>query len=251
MRHIERVKWRIGVGMVGLLICFSCGSPAPSNSQAKGELPDIVMDPFCGPPSEAPPAPSTCEWVGSLDALVIGRVERLEVSEAPLVLGRSPGNELVDTCDSYLEPYLTIELVVIDDFIGGAPDSLEVRVGHTQVRLWGPSPRGQWGVVDEAYGLVSGMHLGLPLHYSSADGIWSTMGERLFLVDDASRVRFQHAVSYCYEPPPEQLAEAALDAFRAEVSRCGQNTAGLDRKSRVENFWLSSPEHYKAGVCYQ
>ena len=154
-------------------------------------LPAITGLPACS--TDAVRDLSPCDWARSVDAVFVARVERVLIGEGDFVVVQyeeEPFWDYVDCPSGYSSsPNIRLELVVEDRLAGEAPATLELFIGGDQAH-YNPSPSWRstpdepiWGTWDgnPYLPIVAGQPLGVAAHYVESHGIWSLMGERLFL----------------------------------------------------------------------
>lgn len=178
----------LALSLLLLLAACSSGETAPP---VPG-LPAITGLPACS--TDAVRDLSPCDWARSVDAVFVARVERVLIAEGDFVVSQyeaEPFWDYVDCPSGYsYASNVRLELVVEELLAGEAPSTLELHIGGFQAHMYNPSPSWRstpdepiWGTWDgnPYLPIVAGQPLGVAAHYVESHGIWSLMGERLFL----------------------------------------------------------------------
>lgn len=221
------------------------------------------------------PAPTLCDWAGSVDAIVIGEVSALHLSTEPAiqVLGGGPDAwEWAGSCSGVVEPAMRIDLRESEALLGDVGPTLSAYAGLYHTSLFNPAPaldsqgRIRWedtNAGDLGDPIYAGQRLGFALH--AIDGVdsqgaptgttqWSLMGEALFTLDTDGRVVFQKRSGEEVEPEPIGVAGLTLDELRDALRACPlPDEEASARSERVRTQWGPegrNPGFYRAGVCF-
>lgn len=214
--------------------------------------------------------PKVCEWTASMDAVLWGRIESVELSKDWRVRG-DDGFDLVEEC-SLGTVALQVTLDVTDVLYGDEiPTEVTFSIGGGILDDWivQPKENGEGGMdwkmlgaeqADEDPPFVDGERLGVALHRVEESESWSTVGEPLFLEDEVEEndetttiVKFQKPrfESECLEfPQPEEFEGMKTSQFSDMLAKCDENEAATERKDAIEALEFDDPANLFAGLCF-
>lgn len=200
-----------------------------------------------------PEAPALCDWVGSTDAIVWGRLEEVRMVPFPAVLSADP-SQVVTECSRSVDGALELVLSVEEVYHGTPPETLTIRVGHHQLDEWSPTPalsNGETIWFGEDGRLKSGDHIGAAVHRSASGDMWGLLGEVLF-GDSADGSLVAQERSFCQEPAPLGLVGLSRAELGDAVLACPTDLSdeALERARIKADTW-SSFSYAFAGMCYE
>lgn len=199
-------------------LLFSAGCTRPS-----GGLPDLGNEASCRGDFEPP---TYCEWIGRLDALVIGEIAEIKW-ETTLDAAESNGG-----CD-WVAPAMIVSLKGTKTVwsrvgIEGLGENLEIHVGPEVLPSWRPQPVydtetdtfSWWPSSDNA--LIIGQLIGFALHADVARSRLTPGFEPLFR-QLGEHVELSDTSKLCSDPPTSasDFAYASLDELGQAATACG------------------------------
>ena len=226
----------------------------PNNASTDGFLPSALPAPSEGESCFDPPAtPTLCEWVNSVDAVVVGNIDTASALESPVwVLDDNP--RLADTCNGDWVKYgLSLKVSVTSVLSGETPKVIDVRVGSEAVN-WDVYPSGvngklEWGYEAEikpadAY-LAAGTTVGLALTRVPNTDVWALMGDMPFtFADDGSAI---YAEAECSWPAP---ASRPADFWKLESAIKACSSSPNATKDLRINHFTQRPDYSHAASCH-
>lgn len=238
-----------------LLLVFGCtetsGLPENKDEAKPTELPagaDVIS---C---EGQPEAPSFCDWIGSADTVVWGRLLEVKMAAFPAVLA-TDNSQIVNECDGPVNGALELVLSVEEVYHGSPGETVTIRVGHHQLDEWEPrpffAPRSEeieWSTPSP--GLKVGDHIGAALYQSPAGDMWGLLGGILFADGEDGRLITTER-TYCQEPAPVGLAGLTRAELGEAVLACPTelSTEAIARATKMDSVWESAPYAY-AGMCF-
>lgn len=225
----------------------------PNNTSTDGFLPSTLPAPSEGESCFEPQTPTLCEWVNSVDAVVVGNIDTASALESPVwVLDDNP--RLADTCNGDWVKYgLSLKVNVTSVLSGETPKVINVRVGSEAVN-WDVYPSGvngklEWGyeaniMPADAY-LAAGTTVGLALTRVPNTDVWALMGDMPFtFADDGSAI---YAKAGCLWPAP---ASRPADFWTLESSiKACPNSPNATKDGRIAQF-TQRPDWSHAASCH-
>lgn len=199
-----------------------------------------------------PEAPSLCDWVGSTDAIVWGRLEDVRMVPFPAVLSADP-SQVVTECSRSVDGALELVLSVEEIYHGTPPETLTIRVGHHQLDEWSPSPalsNGETIWFGDSGKLKAGDHIGAAVHKSASGDMWGLLGEVLF-ADSTDGTLVAQERSFCQEPAPLGLAGLSRAELGDAALACPTELSekALERARVKDETWTSFSFAF-AGMCH-
>lgn len=138
----------------------------------------------------APPVPSVCEWANSVDAVVVGDIDRVEPILAPLLVrvgDQQPYLQATSECmDGFVSIGIVIHVNVQETLYGDADSTVAVHVGDEGMAEWGArayleNSQLQWRTPATQAPFAVGTTVGLAITRPEGEpSKWSLMAEMPF-----------------------------------------------------------------------
>lgn len=229
----------------------------PQVNQLADGAPSSSGEPDCVPSPEL----AFCDWLDSMDALVLARVDEISLAETPMyerVTGR-----YVESCDGTVLPALELRVSVVECWSGACPDTAVVRFGPTSIDSWRPFPARAadgsvaWLALSPAGGspLEVGETYGFGLRAVEDGELYTGATEPIIVADTSGgettlATRSNWWAVECGGVPVDAIEDMTLSSARDAVVRCPPAGAtAVERAERMRLDTEESPDGAFAAVC--
>jgi hypothetical protein len=241
---------------IALVVGLGCGEPASSNVTRTGSpKPYGVPGIFESCETINTTTWTACDWLGTLDAVVIATVEAVQISNSPLAAheNATDSHVIVASCPGPTTPALMLRVQVTRVLKGSIPRGARIiRLGALAVSRLDPRPSpGDSGQVEwtaatvgsEGRSLLPGTRVVLPLRqFARYPGVWSLNTERMLGFDANGLVRAPPVLEPCNTDPPAGLTgitEAQLGSMLSSCPAPGPGSVRRDQLMRVDDpLWV-------------
>lgn len=232
-------------------------------------LPNGAGDGECG--VEKGNAPALCDWIHSIDGLVVGEIVGIEAVYGPSIPNRDPV-VIQGSCGGNLAAAAAVRLRPVQ-WLSGAPADPEaevlVHIGERLLADWGAvvddsgdtTTLAASGALDGPAILPIGSVIAAPLmrveapmlesKFVGADGrIWTVGGEHFFTFDEAGTIRNPQNVTNCGSPSQPDMEGWAYETFTVSVDQCADQVsseAAVADNTRKSGYF---PGAQYAGFCH-
>lgn len=227
--------------------------PPPSDESLP---PDTMSGEGCWCPAE-PKRATLCEWAGSVDVLVEGRVVDLRGDTSTIGSLRSGKFVETKTC-RLISPALKIDIDVDSWLRGKTGRRATAFVGGSQAAMFQPRPkisednRVSWYEMPGSArkGLREGQRILMGLREASYQKL-SLMGEAIFGVTDDGVVVARPNSGDCGESVPPELDGMSLAELEMALARCSSEDTlrGAGKKAKRVREWTAIPSRVSAAEC--
>ncbi len=249
---------RIVIGFCALTVAAGCNNSESENSTSVPEdtetLTTIPSGAEVSNCTESPAAPSFCDWVSSVDAIIWGEIVDVRMVQFPAALVTDFSQTSMD-CEGPVDAALELVIEVSEVYHGSPPAQLTVKVGHHQLDEWEPrpalSPGGELVWLGGSPALEMGHQVGMALHRAPNGADWGLMGEVFFGQTNSGTLVVQER-AFCQEPAPVGLAGMRRDQLGDSILGCpSQASASAQTRAQgIGNMWSETSWAY-AGLCHQ